>query len=58
MVLGVVVCEVYDVECPYIAPSARIKATDTFVRGFIARSQTKNIGRMPSVQSAQAEIAE
>jgi hypothetical protein len=49
---------VYEVECPHNAPSARISATETFVRGFIARSQTRNIGRIPIVQSAHAEMAE
>ncbi len=42
----------------YTAPSARINATETLVRGFIARSQTRKIGRMPNVQSARADIAE
>jgi hypothetical protein len=42
----------------YTAPRARITATETFILGLIARSQTRKIGRVPSVQSAQAEIAE
>ena len=41
-----------------MAPRARIKATEIFVLGFIARSHTRKIGKMPSVQSATAEIAE
>lgn len=42
----------------YIAPRARIRATETFVLGFIARSHTRKIGKVPSVQSATALIAE
>lgn len=49
---------VLEVGCANIAPSARINATETLVRGFIARSQTRKMGRIPSVQSAQAEMAE
>jgi hypothetical protein len=42
----------------YSAPRARIKAIDTLVHGFIARSFTTNIGRIAKVQSATAEMAE
>ena len=41
----------------YSAPSDRIKATDTLVRGFILRSHTRKIGRIPIVQSEIAETA-
>jgi hypothetical protein len=41
----------------YRAPSPRIRATETLVRGFMFRFQTKNTGRIPNVQSDQVEIA-
>jgi hypothetical protein len=42
----------------YMAPSAKIIATESFVLGFIFKFQTREIGRSPSVQSAAHEIAE
>jgi hypothetical protein len=41
----------------YRAPSPKIRATETFVRGFIFRFQTKKIGRVPKVQSDHTEMA-
>jgi hypothetical protein len=41
----------------YRAPSPRIRATETLVRGFMFRFQTKKTGRMPNVQSDHVEIA-
>jgi hypothetical protein len=41
--------------CAYNAPRARIKATETLVRGFIARSQTRKIGRIPNVPMKDEE---
>lgn len=42
----------------YIAPNARIAATESFVRGFICRFHTREIGRSPRVQSTAQEMAE
>jgi len=45
-------------ERAYTAPSARIRATDIFVRGLRERSRTRKMGMMiPSVQSPQALMA-
>jgi hypothetical protein len=41
----------------YRAPSPRIRATETLVRGFMFRFQTKKAGRIPNVQSDHVEIA-
>ena len=41
----------------YKAPSPRIRATETLVRGFIFKFQTKKTGRIPNVQSDHVEIA-
>ena len=41
----------------YSAPSPRIRATETLVRGFMFRFQTKKTGRIPNVQSDHVEIA-
>jgi hypothetical protein len=41
----------------YIAPNPRIRATETLVRGFMFRFQTKKTGRIPNVQSDHVEIA-
>jgi hypothetical protein len=41
----------------YRAPSPRIRATETLVRGFMFRFQTKKTGRIPNVQSDHVEIA-
>ncbi len=42
----------------YMAPSARIMATEIFVLGFIFRFQMREIGIIPSAQSVAHEIAE
>src|SRR3954470_9612002 len=41
-------------EYTYIAPRARINATDILVLGLSFKSQTRNIGRIANVQSAKA----
>jgi hypothetical protein len=38
----------------YIAPRARMRATEIFVRGFMFKFHTRKIGRMPNVQSVTA----
>ena len=42
----------------YIAPTARIIATTTFVLGFICRFHTRNTGMIANVQSVTHETAE
>ena len=41
----------------YRAPSPRIRATETLVRGLMFRFRTKKPGRIPNVQSDHVEIA-
>jgi hypothetical protein len=41
----------------YKAPNPRIRATETLVRGFTFKFQTKKTGRIPNVQSDHVEIA-
>jgi hypothetical protein len=41
----------------YRAPSPRMSATETLVRGFMFKFQTKKTGRIPNVQSDHVEIA-